>query len=159
MPFRRRGFTLVEILIVVIIIGVLAAIVIPVVSNAQEQARQAEFQDTLRKLTMATQHYLETNSSLPTQGAGDPIPAEVYVNMYDNATFPNRTPLGGYWHLGFFADVNEWGVGVWWPSDETGVEDKIVEIDVALDDGDKNNGKFQARNSARYYWLLRKRGN
>jgi prepilin-type N-terminal cleavage/methylation domain-containing protein len=37
---RKSGFTLVEILIVVIILGILAAIVIPQFTNASEDARR-----------------------------------------------------------------------------------------------------------------------
>ena len=39
---KRNGFTLVEILIVVVILGILAAIVIPQFSNASEEAKTVE---------------------------------------------------------------------------------------------------------------------
>jgi general secretion pathway protein G len=47
---RRRtgGFTLVEILIVVIILGILASIVLPQFSNASVQARESTMKDILR---------------------------------------------------------------------------------------------------------------
>ncbi|HUS91849.1 MAG TPA: prepilin-type N-terminal cleavage/methylation domain-containing protein [Phycisphaerae bacterium] len=44
----RTGFTLVEILIVVIILGILAVIVLPEFSNASATARAAMLQDDLR---------------------------------------------------------------------------------------------------------------
>ncbi len=47
---RRRAFTLVEILIVVVILGILATIVIPQFSNAAHQARENTLKDDLRYL-------------------------------------------------------------------------------------------------------------
>jgi general secretion pathway protein G len=47
---RRHGFTLIEILIVVVILGILAAIVIPQFSNASQMARQNTLKDALRYL-------------------------------------------------------------------------------------------------------------
>ena len=44
----RYGFTLVEILIVVIILGILAAIVIPNVSNASNESKDAMLKENLR---------------------------------------------------------------------------------------------------------------
>lgn len=46
----KRGFTLVEILIVVIILGILAAIVIPQFSNASQDARKSSVVSQLQTL-------------------------------------------------------------------------------------------------------------
>lgn len=44
----RRGFTLVEILIVIIILGILATIVVPQFTSASQQARENSLKDDLR---------------------------------------------------------------------------------------------------------------
>ena len=46
----RKGFTLIEILIVVIILGILAAIVIPQFSSASTDARKSNVQSTVQTL-------------------------------------------------------------------------------------------------------------
>ena len=50
MKRNSRGFTLVEILIVVIILGILAAIVIPQFTNASNDARNSSVASTLQTL-------------------------------------------------------------------------------------------------------------
>jgi prepilin-type N-terminal cleavage/methylation domain-containing protein len=49
-PNRPRGFTLIEILIVVIILGIVSSIVIPQFSNATHESREATLRDCLRYL-------------------------------------------------------------------------------------------------------------
>ena len=63
---RRAGFTLVEILIVVIILGILAAIVIPQFTNASTDARKASLVSQLQTLRSQIQLFkLQHNDVLP----------------------------------------------------------------------------------------------
>ena len=63
---RKSGFTLVEILIVVIILGILAAIVIPQFTNASTSARVASLQGQLQTLRSQIQLFkLQHNDTLP----------------------------------------------------------------------------------------------
>src|ERR1700734_950359 len=62
----RKGFTLVEILIVVIILGILAAIVIPQFTNASQNARISSLQSTLQTLRSQVELYkLQHGDALP----------------------------------------------------------------------------------------------
>ena len=54
---RRRAFTLIELLIVVAIIAILAALIFPSFSSAREDARQKSCSSNLREIGLAVQMY------------------------------------------------------------------------------------------------------
>lgn len=54
---KSSGFTLAEVLIVIFIIGILAAIAIPSLLNQIEKARDVQIQSDLRKLAIDLQEY------------------------------------------------------------------------------------------------------
>ncbi len=61
----RKGFTLVEILIVVVILGILAAIVIPQFTNASSEAKQSSLRSNLQTLRSQIELYKIKNSDTP----------------------------------------------------------------------------------------------
>ena len=55
--YARQGFTLIELLVVIAVIGILAAILIPVIGSVRHNARVTESTSRMRQLSVAAQMY------------------------------------------------------------------------------------------------------
>jgi prepilin-type N-terminal cleavage/methylation domain-containing protein len=65
MKRRNHAFTLVELLIVIAIIGLLAAILMPMLSRARERARQSSCATNLSQIALAVQQYRQDEGRYP----------------------------------------------------------------------------------------------
>lgn len=73
-PSRDRGFTLVELLVVIAIIAALIALLMPALNKARENAKMVNCASNLRQLGMAFRMYCDSSKGLiPSPGwGGDP---------------------------------------------------------------------------------------
>ncbi|MEM9418807.1 MAG: prepilin-type N-terminal cleavage/methylation domain-containing protein [Planctomycetota bacterium] len=147
----RRGFSLVELVIVVVIVGFIAAIAVPRLSEASSRASERSFARNLRVFSDAIALYYAENPSaslLPDTDTGEmPSDLEPYL---DSRIWEQVTPLGGAWDHEHNDAPFEAGLGVSY--EESGIDERHMQtVDRLIDDGDLATGSFQrAEEGARY---------
>ncbi len=104
LPVNKRtgGFTLIEVMVVVVILSILAAIIVPKIMDRPEQARIAKAKQDIRALEAALNLYKLDNFTYPSTDQG----LEALVSK------PAGTPEAKNWKQGGYLDrlpKDPWG--------------------------------------------------
>jgi general secretion pathway protein G len=91
---KQSGFTLIEVMIVVVILGILASIIVPKIMGRPDEARAAKAKQDIRAVTAALDLYRLDNFSYPTTEQG----LEALV------TKPSNLAAGANWKKGGYLD-------------------------------------------------------
>jgi general secretion pathway protein G len=89
---NQRGFTLIEIMVVVVILGVLAALVVPRFLNRPDEARIVKAQVDIKSLEEALGMFKLDNGFYPTTEQG----LKALVSKPDTGRIPTKYSDGGY---------------------------------------------------------------
>jgi len=89
---RQRGFTLIEIMVVVVILGILAALVVPKVMSRPDEARIVAAKQDIQALGQALKLYRLDNQRYPTSEQG----LQALVQKPTTAPLPPNWKPGGY---------------------------------------------------------------
>lgn len=87
-----KGFTLIEILVVVVILGILAALVVPRIMERPDEARVIAAKSDIRAIISALKLYRLDNSVYPSTDQG----LEALVVRPDTGVIPRNWKQGGY---------------------------------------------------------------
>jgi len=143
-----QGYTLVEIMIVVVIIGLLCAIAIPAFSLARRNTLNIRFINDLRVAAHAFEQYNIENRKYPPDGT----PSEMPRGMADylrGMKWTKVNTLGGQWDWDYQQFGYKAGVSVYFGNDLN--DQRMLEIDRKFDDGNLTTGQFRKRSRGYIY--------
>ena len=89
---RAAGFTLIEVMVVVVILGILAAVLVPKVMDRPDEARKVKASQDIRALEAALNLYKLDNYDYPTTDQG----LEALVTQTGMPPEPANWKEGGY---------------------------------------------------------------
>jgi general secretion pathway protein G len=89
---RQRGFTLIEIMVVIAILGILAALIVPKIMSRPDEARRVAAKQDIGTIMQAMKLYRLDNGRYPTQEQG----LHALVEKPTTEPVPNDWKDGGY---------------------------------------------------------------
>ena len=93
-PVRKRGFTLIELMIVVVILGLLATIIMPKILDRPEQARRVKAQADIRSIQSMLALFKTDTGRFPTTSEGlAALVTNPGLDGYSREGYLDRTPV------------------------------------------------------------------
>jgi len=99
-----KGFTLIELMVVIVILGVLAGLIVPRIMGRPDEARQLKAKMQIESLETALKLYKLDNGAYPSTDQG----LEALVTQSETPPVPRKWREGGYLEKGK-VPVDPWG--------------------------------------------------
>jgi general secretion pathway protein G len=95
----RKGFTLIELMIVVVILGLLATIVMPKILDRPEQARRVKAKVDIRNIQSALAYFKTDTGRFPSTSEGlEALVSGRSIQGYNQNGYLERVPLDPWGH-------------------------------------------------------------
>jgi prepilin-type N-terminal cleavage/methylation domain-containing protein len=157
---QTRAFTLIEIMVVVVIIGLLAAAGIPTYRHITMRSKVTALENDLKQFTTTIQAYTLQNGHWPADGDPRVVPPELAGTLPSN--FTAISPIGGVYKWNY--DVSADGITVkaaiivqtaaGFPvSDDV---ELLTMFDKQMDDGNLETGNVQVGSTNSLVYIIEK---
>jgi prepilin-type N-terminal cleavage/methylation domain-containing protein len=157
----RRAFTLLELMLVVVILGVIAALAIPRASQAQERARYTSTFASIRGIVAAACSYRAVWKELPgdvKEGVAPPGMA----SFLDPRIWTRVPPVGGKYDWNNTVHASDWSVVTYWvghppnagvtrASGDNATHARLIAMDRMLDDDSATTGRLRRLSGSLYF--------
>jgi prepilin-type N-terminal cleavage/methylation domain-containing protein len=145
-----RGFSLLEVMLVVVIIGLLAAIAIPAFKRVQLSAQTNRAANDFRVFSQAFETYATQNGTWPPNASAGVVPAGM-SGSFKTSVWQATTSIGGRWNWDRNLGSVSAGISI---QNFTASDAQLAAIDAKLDDGDLGTGVFQKVSANRVTYIL-----
>ncbi len=157
---RSAGFSLVEVMVVVMIISMLAALGVPAIIRVKTKAKVSVIVSDLRTFSSAFEAHAQESGGWPAEVDAGEFPAGMTGRLND-VSWQRRTPIGGKYNWendqlhGGIRPRAAIAISATDDSPLTEDLDLWLEIDRAVDDGNLSTGNFRVgANSEPVYVIL-----
>lgn len=133
-----HGFTLVEIMVVVVITGILAAVAIPIFVHLRRNAQNNPFMNDVRTFSQAFETCAMQNGRWPPTAANGVVPTGMSGELRDD-NWSAVNSLGGRWNWDYKTNGVTAGISV---TGATADDAQMNEVDKEMDDGSLSAGNL-----------------
>ncbi len=142
-PSGRGGFSLVEIMVVVVIIGLLASLALPALQRVRRAAISKRYLNDARQIRDGAERYALEVGNFPPNGVAG-LHASLRGYIPESLMNSTTTVLGGVWDWDYQQDGFTASVSVY---QFTAADPQLLDIDRTIDDGNLTTGLFRKMGS------------
>ncbi len=141
---NRFAFTLVEMLVVVVVIGILAAMVTPKFLQAKEEASIAATSEDLQAIVNALSMYISKHGSYPRDVNRMQVVSALTPYFKSENPFAKPAPMGGVYDYEGPPNWNPPQISIRKNNGNNYTDNMALKLDEYIDNGDLRTGKLRS---------------